>query len=478
MANGDPGTSTLPDTLGTLPERVKSFVTPASVEARGAAARRELPALMKEKREAAAEQERLEFQRDQDTIRKTAEAERDVARGTRMESEKLETGLQQRGVFEAPEYRASDYAANSATRLLTAVLLGGVAKTSARGQLEAIKAMQDAEERGLSDQFEAARLRFDEQEKQRLDNNKMLKDRFDRMIDLLGKDRTAALAEAKIIEGQVGQGIIAQKLRAGLLTDAYDTAQKAFESDNRVALERVKAAGRGAGRPGQIAMTYASRVYGNIESAFQDLENIQTLPGIAQSPVLSGLINTNPETAFGSLKALIGRAAITKKEERAFDQVANSLSASLARLEAQGLASGGTKANINAFDSLRPRAGDDAINMALYIARVKQEIEVGIRVLDKMPGALPEQKTEAQQILRQLNTVVPFTTKQVMDTMRNNRVQMSDKMEELVNMPTIVEQIKSESEIQQESANTGFDETKRNRLEELRKKRDAGTLGR
>jgi len=439
-----PGESTLPDTLGTLPERVKSFVTPASVEARGAAARRELPALMKEKREAAAEQERLEFQRDQETIRKTAEAERDVVRGTRMAGQQLEAGLQQRGVFEAPQYTAADYAKNSATRLISAVLLGGIAKTSARGQLEAIKAMQDAEERGLNDQFESARLRFDEQEKQRQDNNKMLKNRFDRMIDLLGKDRNAALVEAKLIEGQVGEGIIAQKLRAGLLTDAYDTVVKAIDADNRVALERVKGENRGAGaRQGQLALTYASRVYGNIESAFQDLENIQDLPGVAESPVLSGLINSNPETAFSSVRALIGRE-ITTKEARAFDQVANSLSASLARLEAQGLASGGTKANIAAFDSVRPRAGDAAINMALYIARVKQEIEVGIRVHDKMPGATPGQKTEAQRILNELNRIVPFTTKQVMDTLRQNRVQMSDKMEELVNRPTMVEQIKPE----------------------------------
>jgi hypothetical protein len=93
--------------------------------------------------------------------------------------------LQERGTFEAPEYKASDYAANSATRLLTAVLLGGVARTSAVGQLQAIKAMQDAEERGLAENFVAARNRFDEQEKTRVDNNKMLRDRFDRMIDLL-----------------------------------------------------------------------------------------------------------------------------------------------------------------------------------------------------------------------------------------------------------------------------------------------------
>ena len=438
------GTSTLSDSLRTVPQRVESFITPSSVEARGAAARREIPALMKGKREAAAEQETLEFERDQGVIRKTADAERDVARGTRMAGKELETGLQKRGVFEAPQYKASDYAKNSATRMITAVLLGGIARTSAMGQLKAIESMQKAEQQGLADQFDAARLQFDEQEKQRQDNNKMLKDRFDRMIDLLGKDRNAALVEAKLIEGQLGKGIIATKLKAGLFYDAYDLAQKTFESDNRIALEKTKSAGKATGgRAGQYALTYASRVYGNIENAAQDLENIQNLPEVAQSPVLSGLINRDPETTFGSITALVGRK-ITNKEARAFDQVANSLSAALARLEAQGLASGGTKGNIAAFDAVKPRAGDDAINMALYIARVKQEIEVGIRVHDKMPGATPEQKAEAQRILEELNRIVPFNTTEVMETLRKNRGQMSDKMNKLVNTPPFAFDIKPE----------------------------------
>jgi hypothetical protein len=124
------------------------------------------------------------------------------------------------------------------------VLLGGVARTSARGQLEAIKAMQDAEEQGLRENFEAARMRFDEQEKQRLDNNKMLRDRFDRMIDLLSKDRNAALVEAKLIEGNLGKGIIAAELRAGNYAKAYDLFNKAAEAGDKIALERAKQAAK------------------------------------------------------------------------------------------------------------------------------------------------------------------------------------------------------------------------------------------
>lgn len=241
-----PGESTLPDTLGTLPERLTRFGSAPGVEARGAVARKEMPALFRGGAEAEAQARMGAFERDQETLRKTAVAERKVATETERAGKELESGLQKRGVFEAPQYKASDYAANSATRLLTAVLLGGIARTSARGQLEAIKAMQDAEERGLNDQFEQARMKFDEQEKQRQDNNKMLKDKFDRMIDLLSKDRNAALVEAKLIEGNLGKGIIAAELRAGNYAKAYDLFNKAAEAADRVALEKAKPSARGA----------------------------------------------------------------------------------------------------------------------------------------------------------------------------------------------------------------------------------------
>jgi hypothetical protein len=240
----EPGESTLPDTLGTVPRLLEGFGRQRTPESRGQFAREQMPALFRGGAEADAQAKMGAFERDQEKIRKEAEAESELVRGTRLESQKLDTGLQERGTFEAPEYKASDYAANSATRLLTAVLLGGVARTSARGQLEAIKAMQDAEEQGLRENFVAARSRFDEQEKARVDNNKMLKDRFDRMIDLLSKDRNAALIEAKLIEGNLGKGIIAAELRAGNYTKAYDLFNKAIEAGDKTALERAKAAAK------------------------------------------------------------------------------------------------------------------------------------------------------------------------------------------------------------------------------------------
>jgi hypothetical protein len=256
------------------------------------------------------------------------------------------------------------------------------------------------------------------------------------MIDGLAKKYADAQRYPEFLKLMRDQMSAADKVESSSFLEAQKTA-------GRMEVEGMKAEAKAAapGRAGQYALTYASRVYGNIQNAYQDLENIQNLPAIAQSPVLSGMINRDPETAFSSMTALVGRK-VTNPEARAFDQVANSLSAALARLESQGLASGGTKANIAAFDAVKPRAGDDAINMALYIARVKQEIQVGINVHDKMPGATPEQKQEAQQILRELDRIVPFNTNDVMNVLRGSNRPMNEKMTQMLNKPPVMQQIK------------------------------------
>jgi hypothetical protein len=401
--------------------------------------------------------QRAKIGAEQGQIQREAEALEGSAQELRKETERVRGLEQPYQEFEAPQYTAADYAKGAATRALTAVILGGVAKTSAMTQLKAIKAMQDAEKDGRTRDFESARLTFDEAEKKRVDFNQRLKRDLDDFEKLLQTDTKAALVKAKLIGAETQDAMVKALIDTKRYGDAIKLARDQIGEADKLAMQREQQAAKAAleqqkatakaeqpGRAGQYALTYASRVYGNIQNAYQDLENIQNLPAIAQSPVLSGMINRDPETAFSSITALVGRK-VTEKEARAFDQVANSLSAALARLESQGLASGGTKANISAFDALKPRAGDDAINMALYIARVKQEIQVGVNVHEKMPGATPEQKQEAKQILTQLDRVVPFDTQDVMQTLRGSNQPMSQKMNQLVNKPPVMQQIKPQT---------------------------------
>jgi len=143
---------------------------------------------------------------------------------------------------------------------------------------------------------------------------------------------------------------------------------------------------------------------------------------------------------LGSLRAFAGRQ-ITSPDARAFDQVSNSLDAALARLEAQGVASGATQGAIKSFNALKPKAGDPALNMAMYIARVKQEIETGIRVHREMPGATENQKAEAIQELQKINKIIPFSVDDVLSVARSGRGTLNEKMRNLVQKPSVAQGI-------------------------------------
>jgi hypothetical protein len=203
------------------------------------------------------------------------------------------------------------------------------------------------------------------------------------------------------------------------------------------------------GKQGQNALTFASRVYGNIENATNDLVNLTNLPAVAESPIFAGMIGADRETVLRNITAFAARK-VTNKDQRAFEQIANSLDAALARLEAQGLANGSTRGAIASFSALKPREGDDAINMAIYLARVKQEIETGIKVHGEMPGATPGQKQNNVRNIERINKTVPFSVEDTLDVLKANRKPLGKKMEQLLTQPQIVPNVSMEPQAQQQ----------------------------
>jgi hypothetical protein len=254
------------------------------------------------------------------------------------------------------------------------------------------------------------------------------------------KDMDSAVKTKNDLQGKADARADAAKARA----DADRIARLNREAaDERARLDRVQRqalADAKAGQPGkqgQNALTFASRVYGNIENATNDLVNLTNLPAVAESPIFAGMIGADRETVLRNITAFAARK-VTNKDQRAFEQIANSLDAALARLEAQGLANGSTRGAIASFSALKPREGDDAINMAIYLARVKQEIETGIKVHAEMPGATPGQKQNNLRNIERINQTVPFSVEDTLNVLKANRKPLGKKMEQLLNQPQIV----------------------------------------
>jgi hypothetical protein len=232
---------TLSNALGTTPSSlIRGFGGAGGTKERSDYARQNIGTAFEEGAKAEEEAARTEFGIQQGQIQREATAERDLATRSREEATRLESEIKPYEQFVAPEIKASDYAKNAGMRLLSALLIGGVAGASGRAQLSAIKEMQDAEDAGQRERFNSAKLKFDEADRARKDNNNMLKDRFERMLNLLSKDRNAALVEAKLIEGQVGNGLIAAQLRAKNYPKAYELFTKAIAAQEAAEAELLK----------------------------------------------------------------------------------------------------------------------------------------------------------------------------------------------------------------------------------------------
>ena len=345
--------------------------------------------------------------------------------------------------------------------------MGGGGKQSAQQAMYAMNGMLEGYQKGRGDLYKKEKESFDKNFKAMQEAVKTLEKDYEEAVKMYQYDKDAADIARKLALAKNGGSIFkAMEDRIGVIgvlnsikdtassvdkaaemlnnlqakTDAAAAAERRFklqmEQRERLARLQIESKSPVTNRQGQNALTFASRQYGNIANSVQDLKNMQMLPATAQSPVFAGMIGVDPNTALSSISALAART-ITSKEEKAFEQITNSLDAALSRLEAQGLASGATKAAIQSFNSLKPRKGDSAINMALYIARVKQEIQTGIDVHSKMPGATPEQKEATKAMLGEINKVVPFDVDVVLDTLRKNKKTLDSKMQGLLKTPNI-----------------------------------------
>lgn len=231
---------TLSDALGTTPSLVKGLGAQPTMKGRADFARKNLGETFEAGARSEEEAARTQFGIEQGQRQREATAERDLATKSRAETMTLEAGLKPYSQFEAPQIKASDYAKNAGMRLLSSLIVGGIGGASARAQLVAIREMQDSEDRVQGERFNAAKLKFDEADKARKEHNNMLKDRFDRMLNLLSKDRNAAMVEAKLIESQTGNGLIAAQLRKGNYQKAYELFTKAIAASDQADAELAK----------------------------------------------------------------------------------------------------------------------------------------------------------------------------------------------------------------------------------------------
>jgi hypothetical protein len=440
---------------------------------------------MRGQAEASAEARRLE----REGAEKLAQGEVDLARGEVGAIEQAQTAYTQ-AVGQAPVRNVQDFNPDAAMELaaLTAIMgaFVGLGGGGGRGALAALEGVTTGYKEGQQDLYERQVNIYQSELKSYKDRLNQAKQTFDNVIQLETAKKGAGAAELKKLETQIAGTVGEAQARAGNYTEVGKFLNDAMKALNQVEEATIKAGLKPktlaprlttiegmdengktvplvvdvnaegfnpsnirVGSPGVIGKappkaaqagvrerSFALRTFTALVGVVQDFKNLLDSPETAAMPAFAGIIASDPTTVLGSLTALAARD-MTTEDERAFQQLSEQIAASLARIEAQGLASGTTQANIRSFDALRPKAGDKAINMALYLARLKQEIDIGLEVFETNSGANEQQFKKIEELKKQVDGLLPYSVDDVLKILPGGQRSLTQSTQALLRQPAL-----------------------------------------
>jgi hypothetical protein len=470
---------------------------------RGELARKVMPEVMRESQAA----ERGVMQAERDARLKQAQEGTKVEQTFQRGIESAQQTLQQQS-SERPERNFSEFDPKAGIELaaLTAILGSFAGAVSGRAALQAMKGVTEGYRLGQQDLYEKSTKQFESELQKHREKLQNAQQNYQLAQQAEQAKRGAGVAKlrefAPELSGSLGEAHLrnndiksyknyldewskftdqmfmkAEEAKLKPVAQTIKTAQ-VKGSDNKNYLVDVntfpfgsdpsnvdtkgvigEAAIKTAGA-GSRERTFAQRVFGSIKGMAEDAKNLLTLPSTAAMPEFAGITAEDPNSIFRALIAMTART-ITEPEQRAFQQITEQIAQAMANIEGQGLASGATAAKVKAFDSLRPKAGDNAINMALYFARVRQELQTGIEVFLTNTGANEEQKRQAQEILKNLPKQIPFTVEDVFKKVPGSQQKLSEEMDRLIRQSPVLTELESPEQATAQGPREGDESTSR-----------------
>ncbi|MEK9812836.1 MAG: hypothetical protein VW440_07315 [Bordetella sp.] len=446
-------------------------------------ARQAQPEILRQESEARRQKSEAEIGAKRRQVEEEAQVEERFAAGMGEANRQLQGVMDQ-----APVRRVEDFDPNAGLELaaMTALLGAFAGSVSGQAALTSMKGITEGYRAGKQDLYERSVKEFESELQAYKDKVSNAKSVYEMAMKEEAARRGAGIARLKAFAPELQDSVAAAHLRVDDLK-SYGSAikemeklgeqmsLKAFEAGIKpktlaprlTTVEGVDESGKTVplvvdvnaegfnpsnvkiGAPGVIGKappkaaqagvrerSFALRTFTALVGVVQDFKNLLDSPETAAMPAFSGIIASDPNTVLGSLTALAARD-MTTEDERAFQQLSEQIAASLARIEAQGLASGTTQANIRSFDALRPKAGDKAINMALYLARLKQEIDIGLKVFETNAGANQQQFDIIKQLKDEVDGLLPYDVDDVLKILPGGQRSLSQSTQALMRQPAL-----------------------------------------
>jgi len=238
-----------------------------------------------------------------------------------------------------------------------------------------------------------------------------------------GADRKLVQAYPSQISQMQKDGVTVTPLRAGGATPAPIKIVKdgktvyADRSGNPILDKEGQSIVAPDTRTSSAETRYSFNVAESMGQSIQDLKNVQLLPKDSVLGSFAGITGSDANSISNGLRNAFART-VTDEDNRIFEQVVSGLEANMARSLGGGYASSTSGKNIEAYRSQIAREGDSPVAKAIFLARMRQELDTLSDYFEVRPGAGPfvQVVKKYQQIL---HDAVPFTVDDVIRARSN-----------------------------------------------------------
>lgn len=146
----------------------------------------------------------------------------------------------------------------------------------------------------------------------------------------------------------------------------------------------------------------------NFGQATKELSNISNAPAGSVLNALAGVTGKSGDDLYESIRNSLARQA-TKEDKRVMQQLVSGLELAMANVIGGGYASSATKGRMEMYKEQMAQAGDSPKAMAIFLARMKQELQIAGENFEDRPGATDSQKERVKKYMAELERVIPYS---------------------------------------------------------------------
>lgn len=366
--------------------------------------------------------------------------------------------------------------------------LGASGKNSSLGAMKAMTGMMRGYREGRADLFNREKAEFDKNFKAMQVKHEEIRQELDTALKLSATDKEKALAIADVAIAQAGSPILKEKARVQGLneaakywgqlgsdlqsasdkleerkfkyaqmaqsgTDLYTGSDgKTYTINKMVPLEKqlpegvtltgkvgTVGSGGGTGGIGAIQNRYNIATTGAVNALGVEIGNLASAPIFARPPALDNVL-TDPASGVTNAVVNVAGRNITEADERLFQQLAAGASRAETIVMTQGRPGAATTAMFNEIGKQQPRAGDKLITTYLWLAQLKQTVNLAEKDL-RMAGGNPEMLSQVAGVKEMVNNLIPYNVQDVTRVIRGGGKSLLD--------PKVSDMIKGASNLQQ-----------------------------